>query len=538
MLAMRSTQSEKAITQGRTYTIWFLIFCAHFILAIYFLSDRACGTNASVTGFPLDDTWIHMVYGRSLAEHGLPCYNDGTLEAGFTSPAWLPVLAGAELLAKTGFASLSIIVKLITVVLASIGGIIIYELCLFISGNRTVSLFAALLFTAHPLNAFSQLSGMEVNLTGMLIAAGCLAFVRESYRAIGILCGMAYLSRPESVVIIPVFLVFSLFRETENESCIRLSRPSRLFRIAFPVIISVVLWSTYCFFVTGHPLPNTYYAKFHADINLISVLSVIREILREMTPFKWIGGGIIYLLGVFMICKRWKSLGFLLVIVPWIYAISTGLSRLLPPESGSYFYWWRYWAPIVLLFAIPFSQGFLSLLSGIRDGSELYDNKNHPRLVLLLVAAGITIGPYLSDIPSFSHTFSWNCRNINEVQVALGQWIDENAGQEEAVIVNDAGAIRYFGRRKTIDLLGLNNHKILFSSSRGSSFRMDADKFLDLSRENNAYYLIIFPAWARSLVFNKIFIKEYEPLLFFESENYTIAPGKVQSRMFIFKRKD
>lgn len=53
-------------------------------------------------------------------------------------------------------------------------------------------------------------------------------------------------------------------------------------------------------------------------------------------------------------------------------------------------------------------------------------------------------------------------RAINLLNVQTGEWIRENTGTDETIGVNDAGAIRYFGKRRTIDLMGLNNSDIAF----------------------------------------------------------------------------
>ena len=44
-------------------------------------------------GFPLDDAWIHSVYGRSLARWGMLAYNPGIPATGATSPLWAVVMA-------------------------------------------------------------------------------------------------------------------------------------------------------------------------------------------------------------------------------------------------------------------------------------------------------------------------------------------------------------------------------------------------------------------------------------------------------------
>jgi hypothetical protein len=49
-----------------------------------------------------------------------------------------------------------------------------------------------------------------------------------------------------------------------------------------------------------------------------------------------------------------------------------------------------------------------------------------------------------------------DCRNINEVQVELGKAVDRAFALDARIGTIDAGAVKYFGRRYTIDLMGLN----------------------------------------------------------------------------------
>jgi len=58
-----------------------LVAGLHVLAAVLFLSR--CGP-----GFPLDDAWGHLVYGRSLATMQGLSYNPGEPEAGVTSPLW------------------------------------------------------------------------------------------------------------------------------------------------------------------------------------------------------------------------------------------------------------------------------------------------------------------------------------------------------------------------------------------------------------------------------------------------------------------
>jgi len=79
-------------------------------------------------------------------------------------------------------------------------------------------------------------------------------------------------------------------------------------------------------------------------------------------------------------------------------------------------------------------------------------------------AAPIAVGAALLALPAASAAFghaqlravySWNCQNIETMQVAAGRWIDQNLPAGARVAVSDAGALRYFGHRASIDLNAL-----------------------------------------------------------------------------------
>jgi len=525
---------------NRRMVAWTILIVLHLMTGILFLSDRSPGTNAALTGFPLDDTWIHLVYGRSLAEYGMPFYNDGELEAGFTSPMWMIFTGMAELVHKAGVAPAYIILKLFSLFVSMIGSIVLYELCLTVSQSIYPSLFVAGLFAALPMNAFSQLSGMEVNLTALLITVACLSYILKRFRYTGYSFAAAYLSRPETIVFLPVVILMMVFTERRSVK----DKPLLLLRysayIAGPTIIVGLSWMTYCLFVNGHPLPNTFYVKYGTGVSIPGIGRALREFMREISPFKFGAGIILYIFGFAVLVRRREFSGITISLFPWIYIAAVGGSRPLPQGCGSYFYWWRYWAPGVALLALPLVSGAALLWetrSGIGGVFRDRDGWIRPFRTLAIVIGLLMVGPYIRDFPTFSHTFAWNCQNINEVNVAIGRWIDEHVGQDEAVLVNDAGAIRYFGKRKTIDLFGLNNHELLFSPSRGKVFRTDAVELEKLARHNSGKYLVIFPPWFKQLIQSDEFKMLFDPLYFFESEHYTVVPGDAQSKMFIFMRK-
>jgi hypothetical protein len=178
----------------RRWLLWLCLAAAHIAIALVFLLDRSPGTRAAMTGFPLDDAWIHLVYGRALTQHALPCYNDAKPEAGFTSPLWIVACAAAHVVSSLSGLDVVIVLKAITVLCALGVSIAVARLVLEFDGGAIGALLAGLLCSLTPALAFSQVSGMEVCLAAGLSLWAVYALLRERYLATGLLLAAAYLS--------------------------------------------------------------------------------------------------------------------------------------------------------------------------------------------------------------------------------------------------------------------------------------------------------------------------------------------------------
>ena len=63
------------------------------LLIVLHVAAGAAFLSQSGPGFPLDDTWVHMVYARAFGQGDGFAYNPGQLETGISSPLWTTLLA-------------------------------------------------------------------------------------------------------------------------------------------------------------------------------------------------------------------------------------------------------------------------------------------------------------------------------------------------------------------------------------------------------------------------------------------------------------
>jgi hypothetical protein len=206
----------------------------------------------------------------------------------------------------------------------------------------------------------------------------------------------------------------------------------------------------------------------------------------------------------------------------------------MPQGSGIYFYWLRYVLPALPFMFIPLAFGMERMWMA-HEHVSLVENRKHQKVILrtmALIVAGFMFYSCPKQIRLRADQFSWNCQNVNEINVAMGKWIRENVPPMARVMTNDAGAIKYYSTQQTIDLLGLNSHGILFSRTPMARTLADFISLMDTLKVN---YLAIFPFWYQELVRAPQFGRYFKSIYETRSDYYTICNAP-QDRMVLYRR--
>ena len=503
--------------------IWLVLLVVHIILALLFVSDRSPGTDAALSGFPLDDTWIHMVYARSLAEHGLPYYNDGILEAGFTSPLWLAFGALGHLIASSTGASPVVIMKILGVLLAWLSSVAIFEICRRFTKILVSSVLCGLYVATLPVMAFSQVSGMEICLATCLSAWAILCLLKARFLLGGLFLGLGAIARPENAILtalVVLLVVLSRFSKSHR------TKLTRALKLLLPTVILLSLWSLLCLGITGHLMPNTFYAKFSTYDVLGTFGRIIGEVVLQTPAMFLFSGVLLYVLGILHTLRaRDRTIALIVLLYPWLFIFALAASRYMPDQSGTYFYWFRYVVPALPFIFIPVATGFEFLWSAAK-GSPGAGSKTKIIRLAYLAAILLVIMSWIKlpgQLRFRSSQYAWNCQNINEVQVELGKWVNENTPSDAILAVNDAGALRYFGKRKTLDLLGLNSQSVLFNPHFAGKLQFDLTTMVEFLTIEKARYLVIFPYWFPGVVQAEHFESRFRMIQSRQSRNYTIS---------------
>ena len=452
-------------------------------LALFVVRERQI---AGAPGFPLDDSWIHLHFARNLAAGAGFSYNPGIPVAGSTAPLWTLLLGAAAVVASPSLG----MAKALGIVATLGAALVTRRAALAWGAGRDVTLVASIaLLWMGPL-AWGALSGMEVSLAALLVAAALLAHAHDRPLASAVCAALAVLARPEALLLVP-FLVAA--------------RPLTLRRVAVFAVVTIVVVAPAVLFslwTAGTPYPATAAAKVEGG--LVGWLGGVREpaaltwFRRPLAFFtEWITwlATIHWLLPVALVpglILTWRHAGRALGLVALaLLAHPLGMA-LLAPYRGPAFQEGRYSIHLLPLVVLT-----LALALGGRGGpTPLVRDPRAPaspgpqrKTWVGRVAVGVWFAIAVGALVPAATRYGWAVQNINAMQVHLGRWVDAQLPKTARLALNDIGAIAYFSRREVIDLVGLVTPEIIPYRRRGESGVME------YVSETCPDYVIIFPAW-------------------------------------------
>jgi hypothetical protein len=414
-------------------------------------------------GFPVDDAWIHMVYGLGLVKDGALAYNDGVPATGSTSPLWalFAALAHALVGARVPAMGAALALKLCGLSCHVAASVLAARLARAGAPRHLAphaALAAGLLVAACPLLAYAAVSGMEVALTSALCLGALLAAHRGRAALAGLAAGLAILARPESAALVPIVLGALVLG-------VRRRRAVRRVLVAGGMASAIALGlAARHLAVSGRPLPATFYAKaafphfgFVAQIRLgVGFFEVLGGIPPTSFFVLWIFLAIAALspFGAAAIARRVPvsrptrracAAAATAALSGVAYAAATSLGvRIMAPGT---FYFQRYLAPSLPLLCVGATLG-LSLVARRRG--------------VVLVIAALTLAATFAGLGRERARYAADVEDIDAVQVAIGRFLARALPSDAIVWSMDAGAPRYFGQRRVVDL-GLLNTPDLFA---------------------------------------------------------------------------
>lgn len=440
-----------------------LVALAAFLpLALFVARERAL---AGAAGFPLDDSWIHLQFARNLVEGAGFSYNPGRPVAGSTAPLWTLLVAGAALVAGASVTT----AKVLGVAATVAAGIVTRHAALAWGATPVAALVAGVALVWSGAMAWGALSGMEVSVAALLVAAALLGHARGSATGAAVAAALAALARPEAIVLVPLLVV------AERVTLRRLA----LFAAVTALVLAPAVWFSVA--TVGAPIPASAAAKIEGG--LVGFLSGVRESPAET----WLR-------------RPWQ---FAVAWFGWLASTHWLLPLAVIP--GTAIAWRRAGPRLALpglaLLAHPLA---MALLAPYRDPSfqEGRYSMHLLPVALVILAVAVPRAPRWARAtpivwlaiavvlwPGAADRYAWAVQNINGMQVSLGHWVNRHLPRNARIAVNDIGAIAYVSRREVIDLMGLVTPEIIPYRRRGEA------GVIDYVRETCPDFVIVFPAW-------------------------------------------
>ena len=441
-----------------------------------FHAGRMLRAERSITGgeisLPLDDSFIYLQYARAIAEGHPFVYTPGNAPTTGATSLWYPLLLVPPHLLR--LPPLWCIAW--TLALGLLG--YVWSALLTARLGRRLGGFgggalALVLFLSSPVLLWGYLSGMELPLFGTALLGTTIAYLRERRDArfptlpwwTLALAG----SRPEGAVVcalLGVLAAFDRWRAARGAGQRRLWTPALLlpfaaaalpFLVNLAVAGSIESTSSQAKSILAEP-----YAEKRGEY-LAGAPHVWRDVASHHLallqsgpsgsipgPLAWVNGigvGLFVLLAFLPRRRPWAG-GLALVPIVGLGVVLNSLAvvtfvHLLRYQHGFH---------TLVLALLAAGWGRLAWLAWSRLPRPI----GVPSAALaFLIPLSVWVPQGVPELGRVAAFYGHNCENILHQQVAVGRWIDRNLPPDAVVGLNDAGAIAYYGRRSTVDLVGL-----------------------------------------------------------------------------------
>lgn len=431
--------------------------------------------------FPMDDSYIHMIYAKNLVEQGTLMFSQpGEKGVGTSSILWVLLLAGGH---AVGI-SMHLSAKMLGAACLAAVGASLYAL---LRGfwRPAPALAAALLVMLSGNMLWFSLSGME---TMLFVALGMIALLLYRDRrwiCLGLALGLLALARPEGV------LLGAAIALLEGLRSLPVRRGGALRGLLLCGLVCLLVcgpWFGYLLWRTGHVLPTSALGK--QLTSLVAARYVLAQnnapaLLGRLTGLIYIGLWVVYLLeftlgGFSLPAPRLVvtlvagEAGY--VVSAWAIAGWAVAASLLAAAGRRFirFDRWRGWLedparrPLMALLLWTFLHNLVyALYLPVPGTASRYGALNHLVLWTALVfglqyfahrrrlqgalALGVAVLA-LANTLYWNRVYDANLEHMLEVRIQAAEYLRESLPAGQVCAVSDIGAVRYYSQRAVVDL--------------------------------------------------------------------------------------
>ena len=378
--------------------------------------------------FSNDDTFIFCRYARNLAAGHGPVYNLGDRVEGFTSPAWVALLAGIARAGGDPVAGAKVLGVLLGA--AAVAGI--YACVKRLTRDAAAAMFAAAAFAVSQLFLSWAGSGMDVAIfLTWQVAFFCVVLERRRLdAAVVAVAAVGFLVRPEAYMIAGVVGAWLFAREWPAARGRAVAGAAAL--AAFATLPVAARWLYF-----HSLLPNTYYAKSYLFMR--GGADYLIDGARYL-GWPWV------VLGVAGLASQVRREGWLLVCA----AVYGGYFLYVGRDVLSF---------RMLLFAVPLLMiGLGVLTSTVRDLRirRVLAIAGLGALLVIAVRQMVSAPGQLTGQRGHLYVAS-NSVGTFQCDYPAGLYLAQHGYPDDVLATDNIGAVSYYGGTRIQDLLGLVN---------------------------------------------------------------------------------
>lgn len=402
---------------------------------------------AAANAFIQDDAFISLRYASNLAlGHGL-VWNPGEVPPveGYTNFLWVMLLSLVEL------QGLDPVPWSIGLGLFCGAGTlwITFLLALRVTGSSAASWLAVYLLGINYTFSCYMTGGLETSLQTLLVTLAvfwslrCIdaGLPRKDLQLLSLLLGLLVMVRMDSAIFGSI-LVLHVFAEAWRQQKGLVGAAARTLHLAYPGLLLLLPWLYFKQTFYGDILPNTYYIKAQGN-DASMLLNGVSYAAGFYTNYLFI-----FFLPFWLIFRRQIFSNRMLRLL----LVTSLLWTLYVIKVGGDFMEFRFFVPVLPLLAILVGHSI-----GLLERRSL-----RLLLVTMLVCASLYHARFYAGSPTVEPIYSLQGRLLREdsdwigvgkaLRAYFGGWQDP-----VTIATSAAGAIPYYSKLRTIDMLGLND---------------------------------------------------------------------------------
>ena len=388
-----------------------------------------------------EDTYIGLRYVKNLVEGNGFVFNSFDRVEGYSDFLWLLLIAGLH---KVSSLEIPLAARALGLICSVITLAYSYHLAYKLTGDKIHGYLVAFLIAINGSFSCYGLSGLENPLFAFFILLFVDNLLAHRWYRVGIIIGLAAMTRPEGVVLsLPVGLYLLVYEATWKDRMLNLCKSGLAAFILF------IPWTYWRYDYYGYLIPNTIAAKDGMDLWYQLKIGLKYSFRFLFDHLEWM---LLIMLPSMMLMKELKQSKSLRSAWPPVFVCFTVALTFLVVYTyfgGDWMPGFRFYASIIPLIALlillvwktskmPFNHIGLSLVIALVGFGQLRNSAHSPYMI--------------KAIREWDH-------EVDGLKL-IGKWFHDTLPPQTLLATFPNGAFSYYNELPTIDAGGLTDNQV------------------------------------------------------------------------------